>query len=188
MWKQVQTNSAWKVFLNRSQSSVCYLVRVSARIRADTLLKTRLPKQYSKHYHHHFINKNDEWFVNIHGWLLYDQSPNMRNRFSWLGSLHSLRSFKSANSHLTLNTILIGYQYSTHCHCESTFFLYANSCHCNIHLTFSNTPFYSIINKWQLSIKTITRPHKHITIAHTSTNMFPRGKMGFFRLLSFSQH
>ena len=81
-------------------------------------------------------------------------------------------------SQLPFNTILIGYQHSTFCHCgipgfifchcESALSLYATYCHCTIHLTFSNTTFYSNINKLQLSIKTITRTstHTHQHISH----------------------
>ena len=105
-------------------------------------------------------------------WFLHDQRPNMRNRFSWLGSTFTPWGIlNQLIPQLTFSTNFqhffhIGYQYSTHCHCESTLFLYANFCHCNIHFTFSNTPFYSNINKWQLSIKTITRTHNNSTHIH----------------------
>ena len=111
--------------------------------------------------------------------LLYDKKQitlNIRNRFGWLGrGTNTWRFLNQLISHLPFNTILIGYQHSTFCHCgiprftchcESTLSLYVTHCHCNIHLTFSNVTFHS--NKLQFSIKTITRTgiHTHQHIAY----------------------
>ena len=103
---------------------------------------------------------------------------NMGNRFGWLGrGTTPWELLNQLTSHIPFNTVLIGYQHSTFCHCviprftfchcESSFSLYATYCLCNIYLTFSNTSFFSNINKLQLSIKTITRTcthaHQHIS-------------------------
>ena len=100
-------------------------------------------------------------------------SQNERGTTSW-GFLNHLIS------HLPFNIILLGYQHPTFCRCgipqftfcyhESTLSLYATYCHCNIHLTFSNTTFHPKINKLQLSIKTVTRTgiHTHQHISHIS--------------------
>ena len=105
----------------------------------------------------------------------------MGNRFDWLGrSTTPWWLFYQLIFDVPFGTFLIRYQYFTFCHCEiprftsyhcgSTLSLYATYCHCNIHLTFSNTTFYTNINKLQLSIKTITRTgiHTHQHISHIS--------------------
>lgn len=82
-------------------------------------------------------------------------------------------------SQLPFNTVRIGYQQSTlchcgipqfnFCHCEATLSLYATYCHCHMHLTCSKTICYSnISNKLQFPIKTITRPDAHINTYHMS--------------------
>ena len=137
------------------------------------------------------INKNDEEYVNMDGLIFVWQKQitlNMRNRSGWLDRGTTPWGFlNQLISHLPFNIILIGYQHSTichcgiprfnFCHCESTLSLYGTYYHCNTHLTFSNTSFYSKINKLQLSIKTITRTatqtHHHIShirYIHTYTH------------------
>ena len=112
-------------------------------------------------------------------WQEHKLSVYMRNRFGWLGrGTITWGLLNQLISDLPFDTILIGYQYSTFSHCgiprftfccwESTLSLHATYCHCNIHLTFSNTTFYSNINKWQLSINTVTRIDRHI---HQSTHI-----------------
>ena len=103
----------------------------------------------------------------------------MRNRFGWLdrGTI-TWRFLNQLISLLPFIAIFIEYPYSTFCHCwipqftlchcECTLSMYANYCHCNIHLTFSNISFQIQTNKLQLSIKTITRTGTH---THTSTHI-----------------
>ena len=115
-------------------------------------------------------------------WLLYDKNIN-KSQYEiliWLvrQGHHFLRILNELISQLPFNTRLIGHQHSIFCHsripwfifchCESTLSLYATYYHCNMHLIFSNTTFYSNINKLQLSIKTITRTgtHTHQHISH----------------------
>ena len=116
------------------------------------------------------MSKSHFWLV-----LTFDGLTFVRQRFfGWLGRGTTPWEFlNQLISNLPFNTIFISYQHSPFCHCKSTLYLYSTyCCHCNIHLTFSNTSFHSNINKLQLSIKTITRTgthtHTHQHISHVS--------------------
>ena len=117
------------------------------------------------------LSKSHFWLV-----LTFDGLTFVRQRFfGWLGRGTTPWEFlNQLISNLPFNTIFISYQHSPFCHCKSTLYLYSTyCCHCNIHLTFSNTSFHSNINKLQLSIKTITRTGTHThTSAHITCKLY----------------